>query len=78
MDWTGRLMNLKGEYRWVLTQMNPIFASSGKPEKWLGTTTDIHEFWTAKMKLAEVNDELEKIACSPSSVRETAFDLQLL
>jgi PAS domain S-box-containing protein len=60
MDWTGRVINSDGEYRWVLTRIVPLSISSEKPGKWLGTTTDIHDFWTARMDLAEANNELEK------------------
>lgn len=60
MDWTGRVIDPNGEYRWVLTRIVPLHMSSEKPEKWLGTTTDIHDFWAARMDLAEANNELEK------------------
>lgn len=54
-----RLMRKDGEYRWVLIRMVPLKNEAGQAEKWIGTTTDIHEHWMNKLKLVEANAQLE-------------------
>ena len=38
-----RLRNAKGEYRWHLARAVPIRGVSGAIERWVGTSTDIHD-----------------------------------
>ena len=46
-------------FRSVLTRMLSLSGTDGVPEKWIGTTTDIHDLWTAKLLLKETNEALE-------------------
>lgn len=60
LEWTGRVKSPDGEFRWVLTRMVPLRGGDGVTEKWIGTTTDIHDLWNAKLLLKESNKELER------------------
>jgi PAS domain S-box-containing protein len=38
-----RIRRHDGEYRWFLSRLVPILSPSGEVERWLGTSTDIHD-----------------------------------
>lgn len=59
LEWIIRLRRHDGEYRWVLSHLMPLISEAGETKKWLGTTTDIHDFWTAKLSLGESNEKLK-------------------
>ncbi len=46
-----RLRNRQGEYRWMLSRTVPLKDAAGSVTRWIGTTTDIHERWTARAEL---------------------------
>ena len=48
-----RLRHRDGEYRWVLTRVQPVYAADGKITQWLGTSTDIDG-----LKVAEAQRQL--------------------
>ncbi|GEO14050.1 EAL domain-containing protein [Microvirga aerophila] len=48
-----RLRHHSGEYRWTLVRAVPLRNEQGGVERWLGTTTDIHEAKETEVALAE-------------------------
>lgn len=47
-----RLRHKSGEYRWMLARAHAIGSKTGKIERWLGTSTDIHKTKTVEQALA--------------------------
>jgi PAS domain S-box-containing protein len=66
----SRLLQCDGDYRWVLTRMVPLENESGQIEKWIGTSTDIHEHWMVKLELREMNDRLAESIGRVSQLEE--------
>ncbi|QOY93042.1 PAS domain S-box protein [Massilia sp. UMI-21] len=46
-----RLVHRSGEYRWVLNRALPSLDEAGKPTRWMGTLTDIHDKKTGEDEL---------------------------
>jgi PAS domain S-box-containing protein len=58
-----RLRHHSGTYRWVIGRATRLPAQDGRPARWFGTTTDIHDRREAENALREMNETLEaKIA----------------
>lgn len=52
-----RMRQVNGEYRWYLSQGVPLPGPNGKPEKWVGTWTDINDQKKAE-EMVRVSSEL--------------------
>jgi len=48
-----RLQHSSGEYRWMLARAHAIRNKRGKIERWLGTSTDIHQTKMVEQELAQ-------------------------
>lgn len=62
-----RIRHRSGEYRWVLVQAVPSYNSTGKIERWFGTSTDIHAAKTFEATLAR-SEEQHRALLEASSV----------
>jgi len=56
-----RLRRQDGEYRWHLTRGVPARDAAGRPIRWIGTATDIHDYKLAEQTLRRTRDYLEKL-----------------
>ena len=54
-----RLLHHSGTYRWVIARASRQPAQPGRPARWYGTTTDIHDRRMAEIALRELNETLE-------------------
>lgn len=54
-----RLRHRSGQYRWVLGRALPVKNEAGDIVRWMGTSTDIHEWKLTKAKLEDVQFRLE-------------------
>ena len=50
-----RLRSADGQYRWFLDRYRPIVDDSGRVNKWLGTSIDIHDLITAEQALKDTD-----------------------
>jgi PAS domain S-box-containing protein len=48
-----RLRRYDGEYRWFLSRAFPVCASAGRPLRWFGTATDVHDLTASQEALRE-------------------------
>ncbi|MFW5739838.1 MAG: PAS domain-containing protein, partial [Myxococcota bacterium] len=58
-DCEYRVLRHDGQYRWVLSRALPAEGEDGKPERWIGAATDIHDLKQTQHALAEAMEQLE-------------------
>jgi PAS domain S-box-containing protein len=51
-----RLLSKHGEYRWHRVKASPVRAANGEIERWIGTSTDVHDEVVAYAALKEIED----------------------
>jgi len=74
-----RLRHHSGEYRWVLSRALPICDAHGNVERWIGTSTDIHEWKKAEQALAESEERHRAlIEASAAMIWRAASDGSIL
>lgn len=57
---TFRLRNNRGEYKWFVSRLLPIFNEGGNITRWFGTSTDINEQKKAEERLQKSAKRLER------------------
>ncbi len=55
-----RLRRHDGIYRWFLARAEPVRDDTGKPARWVGTNTDIHDLRETETALRLANETLEE------------------
>ncbi len=71
-DAEGRLLRHDGEYRWHLSRAVPLRDEDGCITKWVGTSTDIHEFKRTETLLRESEARLGTLAETVPEILFTA------
>lgn len=62
----ARLRGRDGEFRWFLMRSVPVKDEQGRVQRWIGTSTDIHETMLLQLQLQRANRDLEQFAYSAS------------
>src|SRR6202167_3200417 len=60
-EYSFRVRNAEGDYRWFLSRVEPLRASDGTLLQWVGVNLDIEEFKRAEEALRESEYELRQI-----------------
>ncbi|MDI1443864.1 ATP-binding protein [Polyangium sp. 6x1] len=55
-----RVRGVNGQYRWFLSRAWPLLATTGRPEQWFGTLTDIDEHKRHEAALASLYEAAER------------------
>lgn len=59
-EYKHRVQMADGSYRWHLSRAVPVHAADGRPLRWYGTATDIHDLVTAEETLRASEDRFAK------------------
>jgi len=51
-----RVVTKTGSYRWLRVRWSPVLGKDGKPTRWIGTSTDVHDEVLANQALRETQD----------------------
>ncbi len=62
----ARLLGKDGEFRWFMMRSVPVRDKRGRIDRWIGTSTDIHESKVLQLELQRANQDLEQFAYSAS------------
>lgn len=62
----ARLRGKDGEFRWFMMRSVPLKDEHGRIQRWLGTSTDIHQNKLMELELRRANLDLEQFAYSAS------------
>lgn len=62
----ARLRGRGGEFRWFMMRSVPVRDASGRIQRWIGTSTDIHQNKLMQLELRRANQDLEQFAYSAS------------
>jgi PAS domain S-box-containing protein len=66
LELEARLMRKNGEFRWFLIRSVPVKDETGQIQRWLTTSTDIHDGKLLQLELTRANQDLEQFAYSAS------------
>lgn len=69
-----RLRHRSGEYRWVLGRALPLCDADGRPLRWVGTCTDIHD---QKLAIDRANTTAERYRYAASATQDGIWDWDL-
>jgi PAS domain S-box-containing protein len=58
----SRIRRVDGEYRWHLCRSLPVRGPDGRPVKWIGTCTDVHDLKRAESELARLKAAVAEAA----------------
>ena len=62
----ARLRGKDGEFRWFMMRSVPAKDEQGRIQRWIGTSTDIHQNKLLQLELRRANHDLEQFAWSAS------------
>jgi len=62
----ARIRGKDGEFRWFMIRSIPVRDEQGRIQRWVGTSTDIHQNKVMQLELARANQDLEQFAYSAS------------
>ena len=70
-----RLRHRSGEYRWALARALPVRNEDGVIERWMGTSTDIHDSMAMRAALRDTQSRLEA-ALTAAEIGTWTWDIQ--
>jgi PAS domain S-box-containing protein len=62
----ARIRGKDGEFRWFMIRSIPVRDEQGRIQRWVGSSTDIHQNKLMQLELARANQDLEQFAYSAS------------
>ena len=72
-----RTKTKSGEYRWLRVRWSPLYDDKGKIERWIGTSTDVHDEVIALNELKEAEERYRSLAETLESlVHERTAELE--
>jgi PAS domain S-box-containing protein len=70
-----RIRDGQGGYRWFISRALPVCDASGKPVRWVGTNTDVHEQKKNVAALTQLNTSLEAEVAKRTADRDRMWRL---
>jgi PAS domain S-box-containing protein len=71
-----RVRHRSGEYRWILARALPVINEDGEIERWIGTTTDIHDHVQMREALRDMQSKLQA-ALTAAEIGTWTWDIQV-